>query len=317
MRYIASNALHIYLGDPEHPLSLAEALQRIRSLGETTILTARILLGLWNIRRSENQLTKEGSAAIRIDEILEWRGVEKHSRVAYPGSEKRFTDGYQWKHKQQVHQDIKLLEQCYLRGHHSVQVHGKIRRFLIDGPYLRVTSVKETTNIEEGEPVGYFIAPGGWINTYEEHGNLFFAEIDRRIFQLHPQNDQIALRLALYLTEYWRQHARAGTFQHPILMRDLLVASMVAIDERHLTTRFAPRVEAALQRLTEQGIVGTARIQSYLDRNQPQWGKDWLAASWSITPPREPLQRTLAVELAVTPPLLENSEGKKRSKHKK
>src|SRR5262249_52455100 len=64
MRYIASNHLHVYLGDPEHPLSLSEALQRIRALGETTILTARILLGLWNIRRCENQLTKDGSAAI-------------------------------------------------------------------------------------------------------------------------------------------------------------------------------------------------------------------------------------------------------------
>lgn len=300
MRYIASNHLHVYLGDPEHPLSLSEALQRIRALGETTILTARILLGLWNIRRCENQLTKDGSAAIRVDEILEWRGVQKHSRV-YPGLEKRFTDGYQWKHKQRVQQDVKLLEQCYLRGHHIVIVRGRVRRFLIDGPYLRVTSVKETANGEDGELVGYFIAPGAWINSYEEHGNLFFAEIDRRIFLLHPHNDQIALRIALYLTERWRQHVKTGAYDQPITMRDLLEASMVAIDEKHLTTRFAPRVEVALCKLIEQGITGETIPLTTIDRNQAHWGKTWLASQWKILPPRELMQR-MRTPLAISEP---------------
>ena len=300
MRYIASNHLHVYLGGPEHPLSLPEALQRIRALGETTILTARILLGLWNIRRCKNQLTKDGSAAIRVDEVLEWRGVQKHSRV-YPGLEKRFTDGYQWKHKQRVQQDVKLLEQCYLRGQHLVIVRGRVRRFLIDGPYLRVTLVKETANGEDGELVGYFIAPGAWINSYEEHGNLFFAEIDRRIFLLHPHNDQIALRIALYLTERWRQHVKTGTYDQPITMRDLLEASMVAIDEKHLTTRFAPRVEAALCRLTEQGITGETVLLTTIDRNQAHWGKTWLASQWKILPPHELMQQMHA-PLAISQP---------------
>ncbi len=300
MRYIASNHLHVYLGAPEHPLSLSEALQRIRALGETTILTARILLGLWNIRRCENQLTKDGSAAIRVDEILEWRGVQKHSR-AYPGLEKRFTDGYQWKHKQRVQQDVKLLEQCYLRGQHIVIVRGKVRRFLIDGPYLHVTLVKEAANGEDSELVGYFIAPGAWINSYEEHGNLFFAEIDRRIFLLHPHNDQIALRIALYLTERWRQHVKTGAYDQPITMRDLLEASMVALDEKHLTTRFAPRVEAALHKLTEQGITGEVVPLTPIDRNQAHWGKAWLASQWKILPPRELMQQ-MRVPLVLSQP---------------
>lgn len=298
-RYLASNQLTVYVGDPAYALTTTEALQRIRALGESTILTARILLGLWNIRRSDNQLAKDGSAAIRVDEILEWRGVEKHSRT-YVGSDKRFTDGYQWKHKQQVHQDVKLLEQFYLRGRHSVLIKGRIRRFVIDGPYLRVTSVKETTQIEEGEPVGYFIAPGAWINTYEEHGNVFFAEVDRRIFQLNPQNEQIALRIALYLTEYWRQHARTGDYERPIVMHDLLTASMVPIDESHLTSRFAPRVEAALKKLVADGIIGEARQLTVIDMHQAQWGRDWLEAQWRILPPYD-LMRHYEKKLASIP----------------
>ena len=318
LRYLASNQLSVYVGDPEYPLSATEALQRVRALGESTILTARILLGLWNIRRCDNQLAKDGSAAIRVDEILEWRGVQKHT-YTYPDSEKRFTTGYQWKHKQQVHQDVKPLEQCYLRGRHSVLVKGRIRRFLIDGPYLRVTSVKETTQIEEGEPVGYFIAPGAWINTYEEHGNVFFAEVDRRIFQLHPHNDQIALRIALYLTEHWRQHARTGEFDTPIVMQDLLTASMVPIDEDHLTSRFIPRVEAALHKLVERGIVGEAVQLSIVDMQQAQWGREWLKTAWRLLPPYDLMRhyekKFASISTSEPRQILDASESKK--KHRK
>ena len=287
MRFVTSNRISVYVSDPDTPFDVADALERIRALGETTVLTGRILIGLWNIHRSEGRLAKDGTAPIRLEDILEWRGVQKHSRTLYPGSEKRSTDGYQWKHRQQVHQDIKLLEQYYLRGQHTVVVKGRARKFLIDGPYLRVTSVRETTNEEEGEVVGYFIAPGGWINTYEEHGNLFLANIDRRIFQLNPQNDQIALRIALYLTEYWRQQARTGDFDEPIVMEDLLSASMVAVDKANFTSRFIPRVEAALQKLKTQGIIQDAWPLRQVDRMKPHWGREWLATRWRITPPVE------------------------------
>jgi hypothetical protein len=285
MRYIASNKLHIYLGDPEHPLSLVETNNVIRALGESTVLTARILLGLWNIRRAEHQLTKDGSAAIRIDDILEWRGVQKHQRTLYSGTQKRSTDGYQWKHKQQVHRDIKLLELCHLRGIHMVTIKGKARQFSVDGPYLRVTSVKETTTAQKEDIIGYFIAPGAWINTYEEHGNIALIEIDRRIFQLNPQNDQIALRIALFLTEHWRMQAKTRQYTDPIMMQDVLTASMVPVDKTNLTTRFIPRVEAAIRKLKESGIVGDAHPLSQIDRTQTRWGKEWLQVQWSFLPP--------------------------------
>ncbi len=316
MRYRASNKLLVYIGNPDHPLSINDALERIRALGETTILTARILLGLWNIRRSEGQLSKDGSAAIRVDEILAWRGVQKHTRV-YESLQKRFTDGYQWKHKQQVHRDVLLLEQCYLRGYHNVIVKGRNRRFLIDSPYLRVASVKDATQVDDGEPVGYFIAPGAWINTYEEHGNLFFVELDRRIFQLNPQNEQIALRIALYLTEYWRQLARTGNFEQPISMHDLLLHSMVPIDEGHLTSRFAPRVEEALDTLIQRGIVGEAHPLVPIDKTKAHWGRDWLMALWLLLPPIEAIEQHSMQALLPAPapaPMLQPSLAKKQKK---
>ncbi len=318
-RYIASNKLHVYLGDPDHPLSVTETLEKIRELGESTVLTARIVFGLWNIRRCDEQLAKDGSAAIRVEDILEWRGVQKHSRAIYPGSQKRRTDGYQWKHKQQVHRDIKLLELCHLRGYHTVIVRGRARQFVVDGPYLRVTSVKEATGEDGEEIIGYFLAPGAWINTYEEHGNLFLAEIDRRIFQLHPQNEQTALRIALYLTEHWRQHMRSGRYTEPITMQELLAASMIPIDRSNLTTRFAPRVEAALRRLCSRSIVGEACPLTPVDTTKAQWGKDWLMTQWKILPPTDMLPRMSAriIEGSIqeldgaVPPLLQSPQRRR------
>jgi hypothetical protein len=277
--YLAPRVTDVCIG----PLTETAAI--IQEFGESAVLTARIILGLWNIQRNDQRFAKDGSAAIRIDDILEWRGVQKHSRVASTGAPKRSTDGYQWKHKQEAHRDIKLLELCHLRGYHTIKVQGKVRQIRSDGPYLRVTSVTDTTDAIEENVVGYFVAPGAWINTYEEHGNFFLVEIDRRIFQLHPHNDQIALRIALYLTEHWRQHLKTGRYTDPIIMQELLTASMVPIDQKHLTTRFAPRVEAALTRLIERGIVGEARPLRSLDTTKAHWGKEWLRMPWSILPP--------------------------------
>jgi hypothetical protein len=291
IRYIASNKLHVYLGDPEHPLGDREISTVLQALGESTILTARILLGLWNIRRDEHQLTKDGSAAIRIDDILEWRGVRKHHRAIYPGAQRHSTDGYQWKHKQQVHRDIKLLELCHLRGYRRITIKGKTRQFSIDGPYLRVMSIKETISETKDDIFGYFIAPGAWINTYEEHDDIRRIELDRRIFQLNPQNDQIALRIALYVTEQWKFNPQTGHYMDPTPMHVLLTASMIPVDRSNLTARFIPRVEEAIRTLCTMGIVNHVYPLETPDRSQTRWGKEWLLARWIFVPREDLLQR--------------------------
>src|SRR5437588_8707581 len=65
--YLASNALEVYLGTREHPLELPQALKHIRLLSESTILTARIVLGLWNTRRNNARVSKNGSVAMLLD----------------------------------------------------------------------------------------------------------------------------------------------------------------------------------------------------------------------------------------------------------
>ncbi|HLZ55392.1 MAG TPA: hypothetical protein VKR06_00480 [Ktedonosporobacter sp.] len=277
LAYQASNALTVYVVNPSDTQAQPLA-QR-----EQTLLTARSLLGLWVSRRFDPQFSLEGHVVIRADEILAWRGVQKHQRIAYPGSQKRFTDGYQWKHKQQVHQDLMALSRYRLSGQQYIVCQGRVETFLVDAPYLSITPVENNANI-----AGYLVAPGPWISAYEAHHMLFLARVPRQILQLNPRNDYLALRMAFYLVEHWRQEARSGAYQEPLLMARLLAASMISVDKANLTSRFAPRVEGALQKLYTQHILGEPPVNlSGIDRTKAHWGQDWLASSWRLVPPQD------------------------------
>ncbi len=316
--FVSSDKLKVYLGTPRDPLEMSEALNRIRELSESTALTARIVLGLWNIRRSNNQLAKDGSIAMRLEEVLEWRGIKKHSYLAHPdtpGCTKRYTDGYETRHKDQVLKDLDLLASCCVRGRVTATFKGKKVQVSINGPYLSYSIVTYKTLWAEESIAGAFLSPGAWVNAYAEYDNYFLAEIDRRIFQFHPQNQQYELRLALYLTERWRQLAREGNFDREISMTDLLASSMIRVDKANLTYRFAPRIQKALDALWERGIIGApAHCTTPVDTSQSRWGNAWLASQWVILPPSEVQQfyKTTLQSFTPSDKLLSRNTGKKK-----
>lgn len=283
--FSSSNNLQIYLGTLQSPLEVSEAQAKIRQLGGSTVLTARVVMGLWNLRRHDSKLSINGSAAIHIDEIFAWRGLKKHQRTSHPATNHQRTDGYRSEQKQYVLRDLALLASCCVRGHCTVAVKGRRKTFYINGPYLRYSTVTTPNNWGEEEVVGFFLSPGDWITTYEAHDRDFLVEIDRRVFLLNPQNEQHELRLALYLVERWRQHARQGNYDQPITMLDLLTASMIAIDKINVT-RFTTRIEDALKRLWTCGILGSQpEPLTPIDKNKSRWGDDWLNSQWLLLPP--------------------------------
>lgn len=293
--YQASNTLEVYLGTPERPLEIPQALKQIRQLSESTVLTARIVLGLWNIRRHNERVSKNGSVAVLLDEILQWQGLQKHSRVAHPGTSKRYTDGYRTEQKQRVLQDLALLASCNVRGNCTITVRGKAVPIQVDGPYMRYSVVSRKTTWKDKIIIGFLVSPGDWISTYEQHQNYYLAEVDSQIFKLNPQNDRYTLRIALYMTERWREQAKQGDFSTPIQMSELLAASMIEVDERHITSRFVPRIESALQKLEQMGIIGKQLCLTDIDREQSRWSKDWLASRWEILPPLKLIQEYQAM----------------------
>jgi hypothetical protein len=294
LAYQASNEMEVYLGSEDSPLDVGEALSKIRQFGATTVLTARVVLGLWNSRRHNKQVSQNGSVAILLDEILAWLGAQKHSRTAHPGANKRYTDGYRSEQKQRLLQALALLASYKVRGSCPLTIKGKTTLIEIDGPYIRYDTVRRKTAGGEKIAFGILVAPGGWISTYEQHQFESLAQIDRQIFRLNPQNDRYALLLSLYLTERWRGQTQAGSFSEPIRMTHLLAASMIEVDKRHLTSEIAPRIEAALRQLEEMGIIGKHLCLTPVDKTKARWAKEWLDAQWEILPPAE-LIRTYRV----------------------
>jgi hypothetical protein len=282
--FYSSNMLQMYLGTPKSPLRVNEAQEKIRQLSGGTVLTARIAMGLWNMRRHDNRLSLNGSVAVRLDEILAWRGIQKHIRNAYgnPNTSTRArTDGYRAEQRQQVLNDFELLSSCCVRGQCTIEIKpNKKETFYIDGPYWRYSIVTKVNLLNEREVIGIFLSPGDWILTSEIYTSNFLADIDQKIFRLHPQSEQHELRIALYLVERWRQQQ-----QNPIEMQHLLDESMIIVNTKNIA-RFINRIEDALNKLWEYGILGEpARCLSQIDKNKTRWARDWLSSQWSLTPP--------------------------------
>ncbi|HET8845528.1 MAG TPA: hypothetical protein VFN35_28940 [Ktedonobacteraceae bacterium] len=277
--YSASNNLAVYLDMADNQAS--DKLQTVPSLQpEGTLLTARILLGLWASKWEVPQLSFHGKVVVSPDEVLMWRGIQKHRRLAYSGSRKQFSDGYPWKQRKQVQQDITLLSQYRVLGQRSIISQGRVQSVDVNAPYLSLTPLKK-----EGKVTAYLVSPGDWISAYEEKSMHFFARVDRRLFELNPRNDYLALRMGFYLTEHWRRHAHTGKATNVFCMSQLLSASMIPIEKANLTSRFAPRIEAALQKLYAIGLLGEPPLNlSHIDMQQAYWGKAWLASSWRLVP---------------------------------
>lgn len=306
LAYSASNQLLVYLGDQRNPLPVEEALSTIREFSASTVLTARIALALWQKRRYEQHLAKNGAAAMRLDEILAMRGLKKRSIPAYPdsGSDVRYTIGYRLEDKQAILLDLSLLQRCYVRGECTVMVQGKWQQFSVDDAYLRYSVVYRKT-LRGREISGLFVSAGDWINVYEDQGAFFLAAVEQKVFQLNPHDEQHELRIALYLTERWREQARKGMYDEPITMQDLLDESVISIDKKH-AYRFIPRIEDALHQLFVKGILGAEPMcLNPPNKETPRWTGAWLASQWVLLPPGEIMRRYQHTGAAPRPSLLE------------
>jgi len=309
--YVASNQLLVYLGDQRNPLPVEEALSTIREFSASTVLTARIALAFWHKRRYEQHLAKNGAAAMRVDEILAMRGFKKRSMPAYPGSDSdtRYSIGYRFEDKQAVLLDLHLLQRCYVRGECTVIVGGKWQQFSVDDAYLRYSVVYRKTG-RGREMTGLFVTAGDWINVYEEQGAYFLAAVEQKVFQLNPHDEQHELRIALYLTERWREQARKGTYDEPISMQGLLDESVIPIDRKH-AYRFIPRIEDALHQLFVKGILGAEPVcLTPPNREVPRWTAAWLASLWVLLPPTEITRRYRTLHSTIATPLLADPKTK-------
>lgn len=306
----SSNNIKVYISPPNAPLDLSLAHEQIKKIGISTVLTARIALGLWNSRRYDQRLSENGSTAIALHEILTWRGIKQHTKPATNGSKVRVNDGYLSKYKRQITRDFYYLQQCYLSGEYSrIDTNGRLRRFIVDGPYLRVSVVWEKNLWGENDIVGFLVSPGDWITTHTGMAFGYFGFLDQRIFKLHARYDQLALHLALYLVERWSRQAQhshdvkdRATYKETITTEELLTASMITFDRQHFPIRFKDRIHRAINKLYEQKILGEPALCVSDDDPQRTWREQWLQSRWTLIPYVDEIERAIPQLEAPTSP---------------
>ncbi len=292
LHFLASNQLQVHLvpqTQGDQVLNLADALQQIHHLGESTVFTARIVAGLYNIRHLEGNLV-QNRAAISLEEIMLWRGFSTLLSVdtEFPSTQ-ALSRKQERNYKEQIYFDLVALQSFHLEGQHVIHDRQGIPHQLVfKGPYLIIELIKDSTSTEDINALMCYCQYGLWANAIGALDIDNFARVDQRIFALNVQQDMLAIRIAMYLTELWRRQALLKkNHQEPILMAELLEQSLITIDKKNLTSRFAPRIEAALSKLYACHILGEApRCLSLVDTSK-NWGNAWLNSWWLLPPPFE------------------------------
>ncbi len=290
MYYVASNEIVVKLGSEENPLALEEARAEIKKLGVYTALLDRILFWYWNVRRLGPLRGENGSVPILFNEIFRILGTQKHKKAAHPGTESstKYTDGYRAEQKNRILETVAILAGFHVEG--PIMRDGMPTDIEIQGAYLRYSTVRRKFAGQK-TVVGILFNPGDWINSLGFSYNAL-TRMDEAVFQLDSQNDQYAIRIYLCLSRWWRDQAQSGSFQTRIKIADLLVGSLIEVDEQNLT-RFADRIERAFKKLLERGIISTAEILTPIDKGKFRWGADWLQSIWDIRPPDDLLEAYL------------------------
>ncbi|GHP00869.1 hypothetical protein KSF_109160 [Reticulibacter mediterranei] len=285
--FLSREKIVVYLENPTHTIDRESAEKRIRSFGETTVTTARIALGIWFLEQNNPTLAQSnGTVAIRPEDILQWRGIAKHSREAYPGSEARVTDGYERKYYQQVHRDFLYLQDCYMYSDQGLPV-------TFEGPYAHVTVIRGQRTLwsKPNEPLVYLFAPAGWITSPTGQAYTQLGIASKRVFELRPNRHKYAFRIALYLIERWAQLAETGNFAEPIRTDDLLRSSILSPDAVDFATLSRGIEQALLNILPTYQILG--KVQKYVPPAHVSRStkEEFLSTYWSLPPHDEILKQ--------------------------
>lgn len=292
LAYQAPNGLQVYIGGTRPP-TIEEAQALVKRFSTSTVLTGRIALAIWHKRRYENDLAKNGAAALRLDEILALRGKKKSISVAHQGDHTtvRYSNGYRWDDKQDILEDLDLLQQCYVEGECAVLADGEWQHLGIHDQYLRFSVVERRTK-QGNELAGIFLSAGDWINIYDHTQNIYLADAEQKIFQLDPNYEQHEVRIALWLIERWRDQARRQDYGEPITMQEILDASIIHIDRKN-PRRFRDRIHDALDTLFDKEIIGkAAECLSVASYKTAEWTtRNWLASRWILLPPHQVIEQ--------------------------
>ena len=231
------------------------------------------------------------STRVHVADILSFRGLKQ-----------QVAGGYKTIQKQDVRQDILALNDVWVKSEDTVyDGEGKKRKPKTVYLESRLLEVAIESEDPEGQvPYAFRVRPGDWAQPYLTEDNRETALLLRPILQYDARQgvERMAMRIGLYLTLQWRTRASHATYGQSFKMETLLTRTRLGVPtDRRIYTRFRDQVEDALDRLQEDGLIGTRDEQGQVvsgwrydkgdDATLPssRWFPIWLRWTVLIPPP--------------------------------
>lgn len=236
---------------------------------------------------------------VTADAILDARGIQRMRRRGEPTD---WQHGHRREDRLAAGRALALLDRLWLEvTDFQVLPAGRNRTprtVSVDSRALVVLE-RVTERDDEGRPVflAARVAPGQWANAWAEAGARQFGLLTQRALQYDPYHESVEKWLAKYCAFGFRWNA--GRLRMPLTRRvgTLLESIGLAPDPRR-PQRTRDRLERALNRLTEDGVIGgwcySADVGALPAR---RWLALWLDMMVQVEPPADVVRANARLRL--------------------
>ena len=181
--------MSVSLYDRDRYIPVEEAQDTLRRMRESTVVTSRIALAIWNDFRHHGLVRTMEMAYIPIEKILELRGFVRGADGSYKADD-----------VESVLADFEIASRLRVKGVHYVARDNKFDTpYEVESQYINY-AVKKSVG-RDRLVKGVWCMPGGWQDSYRESNNYQLTPVDWRVLRLSPKTERHELRIALFLTE--------------------------------------------------------------------------------------------------------------------
>ncbi len=257
---------------PNYNEILASMNQKIDQLGDIAVDVMDIILSRYMRENPEN-------ISITTDEILKARGVKPKMKDGYSA-------GFRPDDRRRIGEVLLAMDNLWITvGEMEVFVKGRKppQRFREKSRLMMITGVTEQVAlVGESIPLIWQVRIGKVFSTLLASDMATqYALLSSKTLQYDPYHQKWEKRLSRYFHPLWRIRQADGSYSDPIRVKTLLEAIGMNADHRN-PQRTRERFEQALDRLTEDGILGGWTYENAPEDECAQrgWYKRWL--EWRV-----------------------------------
>lgn len=258
----------------------------IKEAANLDVEASLVFLAITIILEEKAKDLREGEW-IKRNELLKLLGKKPHPK-----------HGYQYKDKMDLYTAIHALQHLHVRLYSAewedsvtLKNGGTITKRR-SGPvpmqaelyFLNVSGTVDELLLWGKERAAWLVSVNKYFLPFIFPYGRQFGILSRKVFELHRQKEKYETRLAIYLALIWRIRAASGNLLQPFTMRTLHNQIKLGQYTKQPSKQIA-RMEKALDKLVEAGIVAAWQYRDGYRYEQPKRFEDWLNETVVIEPP--------------------------------